>query len=136
MSIYDALKDAGKLAKEANRMDLHEELLEVREEMAKIREENLKLTDENKILKERLEIRGKIEFDREKGLYWIKSDSLSHADADTPIWPRCYDENGTVYRLKIEKYPNREDRFVECHNCKAVIDIDRRVSPPKGRIHR
>jgi hypothetical protein len=116
VSIIDVLKEAGKLAKELNRIDLYQQLLDVQVQMADLKTENIELKEKVRELERKADIESSLVF--EHGIYWIKADKVA-GGRDTPICPRCWDEHRTVVRTVVRGFPSTGDKHIHCTACKA-----------------
>lgn len=103
MSLYEVAKDAVKLARQADNVDLTQKLLDVQSQALEIQEDMAALRRENEGLRERLALRA-LEL-RDDGMYWDGDDG--------PFCPRCADGEGKRARVG----QNRANGFWICNVC-------------------
>jgi hypothetical protein len=104
MSIYDGLKDAAKVLKEANKIEQYKEILDAQEKMMEMQERIKSLEEVNAELKKRKDIADELEY-RDKS-YWL--------DEDGPFCSRCWDADSKLVRLRQQ---NVQKSDFDCDNC-------------------
>lgn len=109
MSIINNLKEIGKTLREADKIPQYEQILDVREKLLEIQDNYIKLKDENKELKEQLELKKKLHF--EKNAYWIL---IEGNRKDGPYCTCCWDDNGKLIRMQSYGNP----AYYDCPKCK------------------
>jgi hypothetical protein len=95
---------------------LAEQLNDLRAEMLETKEANLALREKIAVLKQELELKSKIVFDR--GICWVIDDEMTTGEDRTPICPQCWQSDRVVNRQKIEQ--NRSSLTIRCQRCKTV----------------
>lgn len=107
MSLYDAAKDAFKLAQKSNDAELIQKIIEVQKDALDMQDKQQRmqtkigeLEAEVKSLHEAAEFKGKISFDSNCGVYRIEGDVRAFC-------PKCYDDKGklsTLHWNEITRY--------------------------------
>lgn len=110
MAIIDEIKSAATLVHQIGNMDLYKKILEIQAQAMDLMENNLRFQKENQMLKEKLEISGKLVC--EKDVYWFPMDGKK----DGPFCTRCWDADKKLVRLhKLTGNPV----YSKCPNCAA-----------------
>jgi hypothetical protein len=105
-----------------------QKLIELQEATFGLREEKLRLEQENQQLREELDLRKSVKF--EKPFYWHVKDDGSQ---DGPFCPGCYDQHGKLIRMHEGR-----NGYMQCTSCKfgcAGPDHARPVAKTKGTTH-
>ena len=112
MAIFDELKSIGKVLQEAGKIELYQQILEVQEKLLEMQKKISDLENENKELKEKLEIKDLLIF--EKNSYWIEKEGKK----DGPYCSCCWDDGKKTIRMQ----PCGNPAFYDCPKCsnKAV----------------
>lgn len=93
MGIFDDLKSAATILKEAGKIEQYRQILEVQGKLLEMQDKIAELEDENKDLKEKLKIKGNLIY---KGnAYWINEGGKE----DGSFCTRCWDKNKETIRL-------------------------------------
>jgi hypothetical protein len=116
MSMYDAIKDAVKLAQQVDNVPLYQKILEVQSQLNDLAEELKEKSEEIEKLKKALTFKGKIV--HKHHLYWEEGEKGQIIDG--PFCPKCFDVDQQICRIVISD--TRERRYVQCLKCKVPID--------------
>ena len=110
MGIYDGLKDAATILKEAGKIEQYRQILEVQEKLLEMQKNIADLEAENKDLKSKLEIKENLI--PEGNMYWTDKD----AKRDGPFCTACWDANNKLVRLhKSSTFDSST-----CPSCKTI----------------
>lgn len=120
MGIIDYLKDAAKLARELDKMDLYHHLLSAQEEVIDLRSELLRGKEENLELNSKLSVKESLVF--ENGVYWIRKDPMTQDNSATPVCPTCWDTRQCLVRLRL--IATSSNSSVNCQNCKGHFILE------------
>ena len=104
MGIYDGMKDAAKVLKEANKIEEYKEILEAQEKMVEMQRTIRLLEDEVTELKKAKVTADQLEY-RDKS-YWL--------DEDGPFCSRCFDAENKLIRLRQQ---NIQKSDYDCDHC-------------------
>ncbi len=107
MSIYDGLKDAAGVLKEAGKIPEYRQILEALEKMLDLQKKNTELEKEVTDLKEKLRIKNVLVI--KNHAYWYKE------TGEGPFCTRCWDSESKP----IHMHPNGNPSFYSCPNCKS-----------------
>lgn len=121
MGIYDGLKDAAGILKEAGKIEQYRQILEVQEKLLEMQKQIADLENENLELKKKLEYKGKVKFD--KNSYWIETND----GLDGPLCTRCWDADNKPIRMQPLGNPD----YYACPHCdnKSVKVYSNHESP-------
>ncbi len=109
MGIYEGLKDAAGILKEAGKIEQYQQILDAQEKLFEMQKKIVDLEVDNKKLKEQFEIKGKLV--PEDNMYWIEEDGKR----DGPFCTCCWDSEYKPIRLHI----NKDFDSAECPKCKT-----------------
>lgn len=104
MGIYDGLKDAAKVLKEADKIEQYKEILEAQEKMLEMQTRIKVLESENESLKKLRILEDEIEY-RDKS-YWLNEDG--------PYCARCWDAERKLIHLRQQNFQKSD---YDCDNC-------------------
>jgi ribosomal protein L37AE/L43A len=90
--------------------NVQDALFYVREELIKIQDENVSQKARLKELDERLELKGRVVFERPS--YWV----MTEGQLDGPFCQKCFDVDSLLVRLQL----NGNDTWT-CLSCKSVV---------------
>lgn len=107
MGIYEGLKDAAGILKEAGKIEQYRQILEVQEKLLEMQRQISELETENKTLKEKLDIKGQLMF--ENNSYWLVQDGKK----DGPYCSCCWDDNRKTIRMQ----PCGNPAYFSCPKC-------------------
>lgn len=110
MSLYDAMKDAVKIAQQADNIELYRQLLDLSSQALELQAEVAELKAENRYL--RSELTAKSNVIRHKGAYITLSDD-TNGIAYCAI---CYAKTDKLFQLM-----EYNDRQYYCYNCGKYI---------------
>jgi len=88
MGIVENIKETAKLIQKIDNIDLYRRILDLQAEV-------MELVDENRRLKEQLQVRSELTFD--KGAYWLGKDEKTR---DGPFCSRCWDVDRKLVRIR------------------------------------
>jgi|SRR3989344_6803626 len=123
MGIYDGLKDAAKILKEAGKIEQYREILDALEKMLEMQNKINELQTENIDLKNKLEIQKKLTY--RNNAYWTQDENQG------PFCSRCWDSEKKLIRMQ----PRNTPEYFDCPNCpnKTVKIYASGHAPP--RVH-
>lgn len=124
MAIFDELKSIGKVLQEAGKIDLYQQILDVQQQLLEMQNRISFLDKENKELKEKLETRDSLIF--EKNAYWLEVDGKK----DGPLCSCCWDDDRKTIRMQ----PCGNPAYFDCPKCKnkgVKIHEDKNVYTPR-----
>jgi hypothetical protein len=101
--IFDELKSIGNVLQEAGKIEQYKQILEAQKDLLEMQKKIFDLENENKDLKEKLELKEKINFDRNS--YWIEKDG--------PFCTCCWDDSRKTVRMQ----PGGNPAFYSCPKC-------------------
>jgi len=104
------------LVKKGATFEAQEKIMALREAALELQEENLDLKEEVKTLRQQLELKAKVKFD--KNVYWLDDKGKT----DGPFCQRCYDVDKKLLRLQPKKSVLESGTYVEgakCMECKS-----------------
>lgn len=107
MGIYDGLKDAAGILKEAGKIEQYRQILEIQEKLLEMQNKISELETENRNLKEKLEIKGQLVF--ENNAYWL----VENGEKDGPYCSCCWDDNRKTIRMQ----PCGNPAYFSCPKC-------------------
>jgi hypothetical protein len=107
MSIYQAAKDALKIARQLGNVELQQQLLDLQAQALELQEENAGLRREKAELEEQLALQGELLPD--EGIYW----RVEGQTRDGPFCSRCWDVEGRLVRLHVAGL----DGWFRCPGC-------------------
>jgi len=121
MGIYDGLKDAASVLKEAGKIEQYKQILEVQEKLLEMQKTISEIEYENKELKEKLKIKENLIFNNQA--YWI----IDGDKKDGPFCSCCWDDEKKTIRMQ----PCGNPAFFDCPKCnnKGVKIFPERDSP-------
>jgi hypothetical protein len=108
MDVFDKLKTVGKMLQEAGKIEQYTQILEAQEKLLEQQKRISDLETENKELNEKLELKGKVNFER--NAYWIVE---SGQEDDGPFCSCCWDDEKKVIRM----LPCSNPAFYDCPKC-------------------
>lgn len=111
MSFYDAIKDAVKIAQQADNIDLLRLLLDVQKESLDLLEENRQLRERIKELEDNSKIGESLIF--KYNCYYKENDK----DFKEPFCTNCWDSNRKLIRMHT--YSSSIGPIVQCNACKV-----------------
>ncbi len=109
MGILDTFKSIYDIAIGYKNAELNQEILEGQKQLFDLTNENQVLKDEIHSLKEKLELKGKMDFDDDKGMYFIEGEK-------TPYCPLCWDNEKKAIHLRMKELSNGDHSF-RCPKC-------------------
>lgn len=98
MGIFDDLKSAANILKEAGKIEQYKQILEAQERLLEMQNKIVALESENKNLKEKLKVKENLIY--EVNAYWINDGGKK----DGPFCTRCWDKNKEMIRLNPVTY--------------------------------
>lgn len=122
MAMLPKYKDIMDLIKKGATLEAQEKIMELRETALAFQEENQELKEKLREMQERLEIQGKLVW--EKPSYWLVDDDTR----DGPYCQRCYDTEQSLIRLQ----GGNNDLWV-CKSCQSKY-YGPNYQPPKPRV--
>jgi hypothetical protein len=120
MGIFDNLKSIGKVLQEAGKIEQYKQILESVQELLEMQKKIEELENENKNLKEKLEIKEKLEYDSENNVYWVIKDGKKEG----PYCSLCWDD----YKKLIHLHNTSQERLWICPKCKTYAGFGRYYS--------
>ena len=114
MAIFDELKSIGKALQEAGKIEQYQQILETQKELLEMQKIIQDLEKENSELKEKLEIKENLIF--EKNTYWLEKES---GEKDGPFCSRCFDKDRDLVRM----HPRPNPAYMMCPACKTTVQI-------------
>lgn len=109
MNIYDGLKDAAKVLREADKIEQYKEIISAMEKLLELHARVSELEAENAELKKQHITADQLEY--QDKAYWL--------DEDGPFCARCWDVEKTLVRLRQQ---NVQKSDFDCDHC-GVKDI-------------
>ena|ERR1700690_3848837 len=113
MGLYDGLRDAANVLKEANKIEQYKEILEAQKELLDMQKRISDLESENKDLKDKLETKGKLVYQNDT--YVLVEDDKE----DGPFCSRCWD----VERRLVRTHPMGNPAFHKCPECNSEVQV-------------
>ena len=107
MGIYDGLKDAASILKEAGKIEQYRQILEVQEKLLEMQKQIVDLQEQNKELRQQLETKDKLV--HKDNMYYLGSEQ------DGPYCTACWDSEHLLVRLHVHAVSNS----AECPKCKT-----------------
>lgn len=107
MGIYDGLKDAASILKEAGKIEQYRQILEVQEKLLEMQKRIVDLEEQNKTLRQQLEIKGKLL--HRNNMYYLGNEQ------DGPYCTACWDSEHLLIRLHTHAVSNA----AVCPKCKT-----------------
>ncbi len=107
MGIYDGLKDAASILKEAGKIEQYRQILEVQEKLLEMQKRINDLEEQNKELRQQLETKGKLL--HKNNMYYLGNEQ------DGPYCTACWDSEHLLIRLHTHAVSNA----AECPKCKT-----------------
>lgn len=120
MGIYDGLKDAASILKEAGKIEQYRQILEVQEKLLEMQGKISELEVENKSLREQFETKGKLV--PKDNMYYLNDAS----GQDGPFCTSCWDSDHKLIRLHV----NRDFQSVKCPKCETHARPGRAIVVP------
>ena len=121
MGIYDGLKDAASILKEAGKIEQYRQILEVQEKLLEMQKKIIDLEEQNRTLRHQLETKGKLL--HRNNTYYLDNEQ------DGPYCTACWDSEHLLIRLHTHAVSNAAD----CPKCKTRARPGRAViSYPKS----
>ena len=111
MSIFDDLKSIGKVLQEAGKIEQYKQILETQKELLEMQKKLQDLEKENRELKEKLEIKENLKYDRENNVYWLEKEGKGK---EGPFCPLCWETESKLIHLNSTGRPN----VWVCFQCK------------------
>jgi hypothetical protein len=123
MGVVENVKEIATLIQKIDNVDLYRKILDLQAQVMNLEEENAKLRTDNSDLRDRLEVKGSLVFN--KDCYW-----LPRADngPDGPFCSNCWDTRTQLVRMIRCGNP----AFSECPTCKRPIQLGP-WEPPRVR---
>lgn len=94
MGLYEGLKDAASVLKEANKIEEYKEILDALEKMLEMQKRIADLEAENKSLHDKLETKDNLTY--ENNAYWLKKEN---GQTEGPFCSRCWDAEKKLVRI-------------------------------------
>ena len=113
MGIIDTLKDAVTLVQKADNIELTKKIIALQADVMAVFEENRSLKEKVSGLEGALELKGKMQFDRDA--YWMGD---GRTENDGPYCSRCYDVDSKPVRM-VSRYND----FFKCTQCETQVQI-------------
>ena len=107
MAIFDELKSIAGTLREADKIPQYEQILSIQEKLLEMQKKISELESENKELKEKLEIKDLLIF--EKNSYWIEKNDKKEG----PYCSCCWDDQKKTVRMQ----PCGNPAFYDCPKC-------------------
>lgn len=104
MTLYDGLKDAAKVLREADKLEQYKEIVDAMQKMIEMQTRIGELEDELLELKKVRDLSEQLEY--QDKAYWL--------DEDGPFCSRCWDADKTLVRLRQQ---NDQKSDFDCDNC-------------------
>ncbi len=117
MGIYDGLKDAASVLKEAGKIEQYRQILEIQEKLLDMQNHIAEIDIENKLLKEKLSIKENLI--PEGNFYYTIKDK----NKDGPFCTCCWDSESKLVRLHTNTSSNR----THCPNCETTATPGRAI---------
>ena len=122
MSIIDNVKNVAGLIHKADNIELYGKILDLQKDAMDIVEENRNLKEENRSLKKRIELVGKMIFER--NTYWI----IEGENKDGPFCSACWDDKNKKVRMQIR---HDDSTCCDCPVCKLFVQMDKSIDLPQ-----
>jgi len=120
MGIYDGLKDAASILKEAGKIDQYRQILEAQEKLLDMQKQIADLESDNQDLKDKLKTKESLTY--ENNAYWIEGEKK-----DGPFCSRCWDSERQIIRMQ----PCGNRAYASCPNCSnKSVKIDPHFESP------
>lgn len=119
MSIYDGLKDAAGILKEAGKIEQYRQILEAQEKMLEMQKRIYDLETENADLENKLNIKTALYF--ENNVYW-----KSGNPKEGPFCSRCWDSEQKLIRMHTHG-----PSYHKCLNCGHAVQTGPDLPQPK-----
>ena len=98
MGIFDDLKSAATILKEAGKVEQYRQILEAQEKLLEMQNKISELEGENRTLKEKLKTKEELKY--EGNAYW----RMEGDRRDGPFCSRCWDKNKDLIRINQSTY--------------------------------
>ena len=122
MGIYDGLKDAASILKEAGKIEQYRQILEMQEKLLEMQKKITDLEEQNKELRQQLETKGKLL--HKNNMYYLGNEQ------DGPDCTACWDLS-----ICLSAPPRAVSNAAECPKCKIRARPGRAViSYPKSEF--
>lgn len=108
MGVFDELKSVGKILQEAGKIEQYQQILDAQQKLLEMQKSVDELTVENRTLKEKLETKGGLIFER--NAYWIQVGEKK----DGPYCTCCWDDEKKTIRMQ----PCGNPAYFSCPRCK------------------
>ncbi|MBI4155816.1 MAG: hypothetical protein HY507_01115 [Candidatus Zambryskibacteria bacterium] len=123
MSLYDGLKDAASILKEAGKIEEYRQILEAQEKMLEMSKKIEDLEEDNKELRKQQEIKGKLIV--ENNMYYIEENGIKNG----PFCTSCLDSEQKPIRLHF----HQDSGSASCPKCKITAHRGRgTIIHPRG----
>jgi regulator of replication initiation timing len=122
MAILDEIKSVASIIQKIDNIELYQKILNLQGNIMEVLEENTKLKSEIVSLKNTLEIKKALRFERDA--YWIEkpaTEKTSPRIEDGPFCPCCWDTKKQLVRMLLSGNPN----YSHCPSCKITVNINR-----------
>ncbi|MEI7749782.1 MAG: hypothetical protein WCJ25_02160 [Candidatus Moraniibacteriota bacterium] len=114
MDIIEGLKNTASALRKADKIPEFQLILDVQQELLKQQKRISDLETENKKLREKLELKGKVKFER--NAYWIVEEGK---EDDGPFCSCCFDDERKLIRMM----PGWSESSRVCPKCKNNADV-------------
>lgn len=116
MGIIDSLKSAIDALKESGKIDVIQDIIEAQSQIIELMDENKGLKNQLEDCKEKLKIKGSINFDR--NAYWLTKEN---GEKEGPYCSLCYDSDKKLINL----IPCVDPKYLMCPKCKRPLEMKR-----------
>lgn len=117
MGLYDGLKDAASVLKEAGKIEQYRQILEVQEKLFEMQKRIAELEEENNKLQEQLQTKARLV--PKDNMYYLE-------DGDGPFCTGCWDAEHSLVRL----HTNKNFDSATCPKCKTIARPGKAVIVP------
>jgi hypothetical protein len=107
MAIFDELKSIAGVLQEAGKIEQYRQILDIIKELLEIQKKNFDLETENRSLKDKLETKNSLVFERNS--YWTQNGDVK----DGPFCTCCWDD----HRKTIRMQPCGNPAYYNCPKC-------------------
>jgi len=116
MGIIDSLKLAVDALKQSGKVDVIQDIIGAQSQIIELMDENKGLKNQLEDCKEKLKIKGSINFDL--NAYWLTKED---GEKEGPYCSLCYDSNKKLIHL----IPSTDSKHLMCPKCKRTLEIKR-----------
>ncbi len=109
MGIFEAATVAANVLKEAGKIEEYKQILQLLDRLLELQKRVADLETENKSLKEKFELKEKLEYKHNS--YWI--------DVEGPYCSRCWEKNRDLMRMHL----GWNNNYARCPECKASVNF-------------